>query len=403
MTTSPVFSTKSGTGFTIDVTACGLSTDLAVKDFIVLFGTSPSQVINPNANWTKTTSTVLTYNGTSLASTNIEIRRSTPTAPINTFAFSQKIASGDINAELDRISRRAEEYQIFGIGPGTQTTVTNPLDTPFGVAWDGNTVNPPTMNSVYDYVVGLAPKASPTFTGSPVAPTPSTSDNSTLVATTAYVKANLASYAPLASPTFTGSPVAPTQASSDSSTKIATTGFVYSLLASANALGVTQAVSDNTTKLATTAFAHLASVVKKFYFAKDTTVRGGTGVWSLAVGSASITPRSNTSRFLVLASGGYVNTSGTGGAINRLRLNNASTIATGSAYQGFSTAVAANYANSWFVGEYFPGNTTPFTLQLELTSHDGSAFAVNGANAVILGETVNNHSTMVVIEYENTL
>jgi hypothetical protein len=38
-------------------------------------------------------------------------------------------------------------------------------------------------------VTGAAPLASPTFTGSPRAPTPTTSDNSTLLATTAWVKA----------------------------------------------------------------------------------------------------------------------------------------------------------------------------------------------------------------------
>lgn len=46
--------------------------------------------------------------------------------------------------------------------------------------------------------------ASPTFTGVPAAPTPVSSDNSTTIATTAYVKANLVNYAPLASPTITG-------------------------------------------------------------------------------------------------------------------------------------------------------------------------------------------------------
>lgn len=117
-----------------------------------------------------------------------------------------------------------------------------------------------------------APTASPTFTGVPLAPTPLTSDSSTAIATTAFVKAQayltsavtsvtgtapvvssggntpaismaaatatvngyLASTdwatfnakAPTASPTFTGVPVAPTPASSDNSTTVATTAFV---------------------------------------------------------------------------------------------------------------------------------------------------------------------------------
>ena len=71
-----------------------------------------------------------------------------------------------------------------------------------------------------------APLASPALTGTPTAPTPSTADNSTTVATTAYVKSNLSSYAPLASPALTGTPTAPTAAVTDNSTTLATTAFV---------------------------------------------------------------------------------------------------------------------------------------------------------------------------------
>lgn len=70
----------------------------------------------------------------------------------------------------------------------------------------------------------LAPLANPTFTGTPAAPTPSTADNSTKLATTAYVQNQ--GYAPLASPALTGTPTAPTQGTSDNSTDIATDAFV---------------------------------------------------------------------------------------------------------------------------------------------------------------------------------
>ncbi len=72
----------------------------------------------------------------------------------------------------------------------------------------------------------LAPLASPTFTGDPKAPTPSTADNDTSIATTAYVQANLASYAPKASPALTGVPTAPTASAGNNSTQIATTAYV---------------------------------------------------------------------------------------------------------------------------------------------------------------------------------
>ena len=49
-----------------------------------------------------------------------------------------------------------------------------------------------------------APLASPVFTGDPKAPTPATADNDTSIATTAYVKANLANYLPLTGGTLSG-------------------------------------------------------------------------------------------------------------------------------------------------------------------------------------------------------
>jgi len=106
-----------------------------------------------------------------------------------------------------------------------------------------------------------SPLASPTFTGNPIVPTQAASDNTTKVASTAYVTtaiANLAdsapatlntlnelaaalgddanfsttvtnsiaTKAPLASPTLTGTPAAPTASASTNTTQIATTEFV---------------------------------------------------------------------------------------------------------------------------------------------------------------------------------
>jgi Chaperone of endosialidase len=101
--------------------------------------------------------------------------------------------------------------------------------------------------------VGGAPNDSPAFTGSPTAPTQAPGDNDTSIATTAFVNAAVtamnvvasfntrkgavvltlsdvtgAGGAPLASPTFSGSPTAPTPGAGDNSTKLATTAFVQS-------------------------------------------------------------------------------------------------------------------------------------------------------------------------------
>jgi hypothetical protein len=109
-------------------------------------------------------------------------------------------------------------------------------------------VDQATMGTALQATVdGKADKNSPTFTGTPVLPTGTTgvtqsaADNSTKLATTAFVQAATAGIALQAavdakadknSPTFTGTPVLPsstvafTQTSGDNSTNIATTAFV---------------------------------------------------------------------------------------------------------------------------------------------------------------------------------
>lgn len=101
-----------------------------------------------------------------------------------------------------------------------------------------------------------APVNSPTFTGTPLAPTPSTVDSSTRIATTAFVQAQKADIV------LTGTPVAPTATSTNDSTQIATTAFVQTQKNSPVLIGVptapTAAVGTNTTQLATTAFVSAA-------------------------------------------------------------------------------------------------------------------------------------------------
>jgi hypothetical protein len=128
-----------------------------------------------------------------------------------------------------------------------------------------NTGAAPTCTTVTSAYVdsSIAPTSSPAFTGTPTAPTPSTSDSSTKIATTAWVNAQgygtgsgnvtgptsstsgdiatfsvtngktiqdsgtaVSSLAPLASPALTGAPTAPSASVGDNSTKIATTAYV---------------------------------------------------------------------------------------------------------------------------------------------------------------------------------
>lgn len=87
-------------------------------------------------------------------------------------------------------------------------------------------------------LLAKAPLFSPTFTGTPAAPTAGSDTSTTQVATTqfvvnqGYLKASLASsiYSTIASPTFTGIPVAPTATLGTDTTQIATTQFVANAL-----------------------------------------------------------------------------------------------------------------------------------------------------------------------------
>lgn len=80
-----------------------------------------------------------------------------------------------------------------------------------------------TANSTATFGGTLAVTGATTLAAA-TATTPTTSDNSTAIATTAFVKAQ--GYAPLASPALTGTPTAPTAATSTNTTQVATTAFV---------------------------------------------------------------------------------------------------------------------------------------------------------------------------------
>ena len=103
--------------------------------------------------------------------------------------------------------------------------------------------------------------ASPTFTGTPTAPTASSGTNTTQIATTAFVTAaipspvDISGKANIASPTFTGTPAAPTASQGNNTTQVATTAFVNAEIAAdlTAAIGSTvQAYDADTAKRDTT-------------------------------------------------------------------------------------------------------------------------------------------------------
>jgi hypothetical protein len=112
----------------------------------------------------------------------------------------------DANGECVCFVDSTLEYD-FWLSPSTDT------DPPTNPYW--------TVGSVGygDMINGFAPLNSPSFTGTPTAPTPTVGDNSTNIATTQFVQETVTN-------AFSGSPTTTTQSPGDYSNKIATTQYV---------------------------------------------------------------------------------------------------------------------------------------------------------------------------------
>ena len=176
-----------------------------------------------------------------------------------------------------------------------------------------------------------SPFDSPAFTGTPTAPTAGTGTNTTQIATTAFVNAEIASdtanLAPLNSPALTGVPTAPTATTGTDTTQLATTAYVVARVAqdaptktgtgasgawdiaitgnaatatnATNATNasnaVTQAPGTNNTTIATTAFVQAAlqavypvgSVYINADVGTDPSTLLGFGTWS-AIGAGRV-------------------------------------------------------------------------------------------------------------------
>lgn len=218
VSTINVLVTRSGTGFTIDVTPCNLDPDLTVKDFIVI----QAGVLQSGANYQKTSRTIITYTGSSLGSTNIEVRRRTPVNVIQTVTYASRFNSALWNSELERNARWKAETELNGSGV-SGVGIPIPNNGVYDSSWGSDIVYPPTRQAVYNKIQTLAPLSGAAFTTTPTVPNIAAVESTGNVPNTKYVSDN---YAPLASPNLTGSPTAPTRAFGDSSVGLATTAYV---------------------------------------------------------------------------------------------------------------------------------------------------------------------------------
>ena len=211
VTTTSVNVVKSGTAFSIDVTNNNLLTDTTIKDFIVI-NTDTDTVFN-NANFTKDSGTQISYSGADIGTdVNLEVRRQTPVVRFQELSFQAKVSTTVLNAEFDRILRRQAEIALYGAGPAAAGITNEPLNQAFGAGWQTDTFRGRTANVLYDKLTSIdtaiggndtdiaanvaaillrATINSPTFTGTVTVPTPAEASDTTIPATTAWVRALL--------------------------------------------------------------------------------------------------------------------------------------------------------------------------------------------------------------------
>lgn len=148
ITTAAVSVTRSGTSFTIDVTAANLNENLTQKDFVVLDQTN--EVILSNAGFTKTSQTVLTYSGADIGTNiSLEVRRNTPVERFQTQQFGNKFDASVYNEETDRILGKIFEIVLFGVGDDT-FFIPTPQNVAYAASWATDTVRSRTANVLYD-------------------------------------------------------------------------------------------------------------------------------------------------------------------------------------------------------------------------------------------------------------
>jgi hypothetical protein len=186
--TSAVQASVTGTSFSVNVTAANLSEDLLEKDFKVLDRTN--EVVLDNIYWSKASVNSLAYSGPAL-DIDVEIRRDTPIERYQVVAFSNRFDPTVYNTEVDNILRALYEFNLFTAEQVNAFSV-EPLDLAYSSEWASDNVRSRVASRLYEKIETLAPIDSPTFTGTPSAPSPTLDNNSTRLATTQFVNSYVA-------------------------------------------------------------------------------------------------------------------------------------------------------------------------------------------------------------------
>jgi hypothetical protein len=263
VTTTNVTVSRSGTGWTVDVTACNLSINTAEKDIQIFHNGAAANI----GDYTKTTPTLLTYSGTALgASTVVDVHRFTDVGPLTIVGYADRLSSSGYNSELDRLHRIIAEGRLNGIGGQAAITVTLDNAAYNYSVWSLDTIKGATRQALANQFLATdnsialkAPLASPVLTGTPTAPSPPASDATLRIANTGWAQSeflNKLGGTVTGATDFQGSTTAITRAANDNTTKLATTAYCdvnfvdladTQTIAGAKTFGAATTFSANTT------------------------------------------------------------------------------------------------------------------------------------------------------------
>jgi hypothetical protein len=104
---TPISTTRTGTGWTVDVTSLVLSTNLGYKDFFVKI----NGVASPLSNFTKTNPTLITYTGIAVAASSPVIVFRDSNKLIDDATFGDVNTSAGLNTKMTQVELVLEDLR----------------------------------------------------------------------------------------------------------------------------------------------------------------------------------------------------------------------------------------------------------------------------------------------------
>jgi hypothetical protein len=107
MMPTPISTTRTGTGWTVDVTSLVLSTNLGYKDFLVKI----NGVVSPLSNFTKTNPALITYGGVAVASNSPVVVYRDSNRLVDDAAFGDVNTSSGLNTKFTQVELVLEDIR----------------------------------------------------------------------------------------------------------------------------------------------------------------------------------------------------------------------------------------------------------------------------------------------------